>query len=192
MTDGGDARPTRQGRPGAGLLDPERVRRTDPLGQTVALFTTTRADLAFEELCAMAADERPDVIVAEMWDHVAPLVAEKLGIPWVVFAHSLLLDRRAVVTAGGSGTTPAALSRGLPLAFVPCIANQPLVASAVAGFGAGVGCDDPAKPAETVKTPLHEPEPRADARAASEWLGRRPASGAVLSTVRDRIGVSGR
>jgi UDP:flavonoid glycosyltransferase YjiC (YdhE family) len=44
-----------------------------------------------------------------------------------------------------SGTTLAALSRGLPLVFVPRIANQPLVASVVAGFGAGIVCDDTAK-----------------------------------------------
>jgi UDP:flavonoid glycosyltransferase YjiC (YdhE family) len=61
---------------------------SDLLDATVALFTTTRADMAFDELLALAADERPDVIVAEMWDYVAPLVARRLGIPWVTFVHS--------------------------------------------------------------------------------------------------------
>jgi hypothetical protein len=48
--------------------------------------------MAYDELCALAADERPDVIVAEMRDYVAPLVARRLGIPWVAFVHSP--DRR--------------------------------------------------------------------------------------------------
>src|SRR5881394_3514525 len=61
---------------------------SDLLDATVALFTTTRADLTFDRLCELAADERPDVIVAEMWDYVAPLVARRLGIPWVTFTHS--------------------------------------------------------------------------------------------------------
>ncbi|MDH6627566.1 UDP:flavonoid glycosyltransferase YjiC (YdhE family) [Streptomyces sp. LBL] len=299
------------------------------LDATVAMFTTTRADMAFDELCAIATDERPDVIVAEMWDYVAPLVARRLGIPWVTFVHSpataidavleggmvkaleqrelttpaplatvqlwpdwlesernaapeeaelaigatpyttsavvdipafdgerpvvlvtfgtvvddvallnsavrgvldagadalvttgfaagpeaiegieadsdrvravpfapigQLLDRvQAVVAAGGSGTTLAALSRGLPLAFVPRIANQPQVASVVAGFGAGVVCDDPAKLTTTVEQLLAEPGLRAQARAASDLLARRPAPDAVWSALRDRIGVSGR
>lgn len=291
------------------------------LDETVALFTTTRADMAFEALCDLVADEQPDVIVAEMWDYIAPLVAQRLGIPWVTFVHSpataidailagglasaadrlglavptpaaavqlwpewleseqrapreepgfaigaspydtsvvtdipafdgerpvvlvtlgtvvadpallnaavravldsgadalvttgftagpevvegdadrvravrfaplgQLLDRvQAVVTAGGSGTTLAALSRGLPLAFVPRIANQPLVASAVAGFGAGVVCDE-AKLAAAVETLLHEPALGAQARAAAGLLDRRPAPDAVWSALRDVIG----
>ncbi|MER7728977.1 hypothetical protein [Streptomyces sp. NPDC096323] len=58
------------------------------LDANVALFTTIRADMAFDALYALAIDERPDVIVAEMWDYVAPLVARRLGIPLVTFVHS--------------------------------------------------------------------------------------------------------
>jgi len=42
---------------------------------TVALFTTTRANLAFGELSALVARERPDVIVAEM------LLRRRIGVP---------------------------------------------------------------------------------------------------------------
>ncbi|WP_290058430.1 glycosyltransferase [Amycolatopsis solani] len=297
--------------------------RTDSdrlLDTTVALFTTTRADLAFDELCEVVADERPDVIVAEMWDYVAPLVARRLDIPWVSFVHSpatpvdaalhsglvmaleqrelamparlatvqlwpewleqhprgegaamaigtspydtsarmdvpafddgrlvvlvtlgtvvedpellgaavrgvldaganalvtsgftvtpeqvggeagrvhvvsfapisQLLDRvQAVVTAGGSGTTLAALSRGLPLVFVPRIANQPLVASLVSGFGAGTVCEDPATLTAAVSAMLHEPSLRTRAEAASELLGRRPTPDEVWPALRRRLG----
>ncbi|MGW1215959.1 glycosyltransferase [Streptomyces sp. NPDC002499] len=316
----------------------------DALDGTVALFTTARADLAFDELCETVRDERPDVIVAEMRDYVAPLIAQRLGIPWVTFVHGpatavdavleaglasaaeqhqlpvpvraatvelwpawleseqipahqetalpmaadayntstvvdipafagtrpvvlvtlgtvvedgallnaavrgvldagadalvttgftlgpediegdsdriravrfapigQLLDRvQAVVTTGGPGTTLAALSRGLPLAFLPSdanrqrnanhpriasytgIANHQFVASAVAGFDAGVVCDDPTKLTAAVETVLHDAELRARARAAAEWLARRPAPDVVWSLLRDRLAESGR
>ncbi len=292
---------------------------SDLLDASVALFTTTRADLAFDELCELAAHERPDVIVAEMWDYVAPLVARRLDIPWVSFVHSpatpvdaalegglvraleqreltmparlaavrswpewleqntpaddaalaigtiphdtstqvglpsfdgnrpvvlvtlgtvvndlallnsavrgvldagadalvttgfstspeevegdpaqvhavpfapisQLLDRvQAVVTTGGSGTTLAALSRGLPLAFLPRIANQPLVASVVTDFGAGTVCEDPATMKAAVSMVLHEPQLRSRAEVAAELLDQRPKPGTVWSELRDRI-----
>jgi UDP:flavonoid glycosyltransferase YjiC (YdhE family) len=297
---------------------------SDLITATVNLFTTTRADMSFEALCDIATDERPDVIVAEMWDYTAPLVARRLGIPWATFVHSpattidavlhdgllkaldqrelslpakvasvqlwpqwleseqpaaqdetsldigaaaydtsaqtdippfsgerpvvlvtfgtvvddlalvntavravldsgadalvttgfaagpqdiegdperiravkfapigQLLDRaQAVLAAGGSGTTLAALSRGLPLAFVPRIANQPLVAAAVADFGAGVVCDDPDKLTAVVDNLLHAPALRERAEAASELLGKRPTPEQTWSQLRDRLNAS--
>lgn len=44
--------------------------------------------MAYDELRALAVDVRPDVIVAEMWDYLAPMVAWRLSIPWVTFVHS--------------------------------------------------------------------------------------------------------
>ncbi|WP_020124393.1 glycosyltransferase [Streptomyces canus] len=299
-----------------------RVDSSKLLEATVAMFTTVRADMAFDALRALVTDERPDVIVAEMWDYVAPLVARQLGIPLVTFVHSpatavdetlraglvraltqreltapaplatvqlwpewleseptaprgeatlairatphdtaevadipafdgtrpvvlvtlgtvvedltllnaavrgvldagadalvttgftvppeavesdpgrvravpfvpigQLLDRvQAVVAAGGSGTTLAALSRGLPMAFVPRIANQPIVAAAVAGFGAGVvSGEDPADVTSSVRTMLHEPGLRAGAQAASERLAGRPSPDEVWSALRERV-----
>jgi UDP:flavonoid glycosyltransferase YjiC (YdhE family) len=293
------------------------------LDSVVALFTTTRADMAYDELCALAADEHADLIVAEQFDYVAPLAAARLGIPWVTFVHSpadpiyaareasqqialeqraltmpsspaavqlwpewldsepagqarrgkvpiqavphntsavadlpafngngerptvlvtfgtvvddlallnhavravldagadalvttgftalpedvegapgrvhavpfapiaQLLDQvQAVVAAGGSGTTLAALSRGLPLAFVPRVANQPHVASTVASFGAGIVCQDPAELGPGVETLLHTPELRERARAASDLLGQRPTPDAAWSQLRGQI-----
>jgi UDP:flavonoid glycosyltransferase YjiC (YdhE family) len=103
-----------------------------------------------------------------------------------------LLGRvQAVVATGGSGTTLAALSRGLPLAFVPRMSNQPLNAAAVTGFGAGIVCvEDPANLTSAVERLLHEPGLRARASAASELLGQRPAPAAVWSALQDRIGTS--
>jgi UDP:flavonoid glycosyltransferase YjiC (YdhE family) len=289
----------------------------DLLAATVALFTTTYADLVFDDLVALVTAERPDVIVAEMWDFVTPLVAQRLGIPFVTFRHSpatvidpvlaagaakagaerglpeptpsatvqlwpewletvavtpsgstiaisssaydtatpvelpafagdrpvvlvtlgtvvddldllrsavravldsgadalvttgftatpddlqadparvravpfapigQLLDRvQAVVAAGGSGTTLATLSRGLPLLFVPTIANQPQVAAAVTDFGAGL---TPASLAAAVPTLLDDGDLRARAVAARDLLGDRPSPDAVWSTLRARV-----
>lgn len=334
----GDGLTTRAVRPSMPELLAENTRRSGQdvleyqsdssnlIDEVVALFTTTRADMTFDELREVAAREHPDVIVAEMWDYTAPLVAQHLGIPWVTFVHSpatpidavleagllktaeqremampirfatvqqwpewlegepdthhdeaalaiqatphntsvavdipafdgdrpvvlvtlgtvvddltllnsavsgvldagadalvttgftatpddiegdsgrvravpfapisQLLDRvQAVVAAGGSGTTLATLSRGLPMAFLPRIANQPLVASVVAGFGAGIVCDDQTKLTAAVEMLLQEPELRTRAGAAAELLDRRPTPDQVWSALRDRIGESAR
>ena len=289
----------------------------DLVAATVALFTTTYADVVLDDLLALAGDERPDVIVAEMWDFVTPLVAHKLGIPYVTFVHSpatvidavlaagaeqagvqrglpvpaaaatvqlwpewletlpvtpddsriaigssaydtatpvdiapftgerpvvlvtlgtvvadldllrsavhavvdagadalvttgftakpedldvdpervravsfapigQLLDRaQAVVAAGGSGTTLATLSRGLPMLFVPRIANQPQIAAAVTAFGAGV---TPDSLVESVPALLADPDLRARAAAARDRLAERPTPEAVWSTLRARL-----
>jgi hypothetical protein len=65
-----------------------------------------------------------------------------------------------------------------------------LIASVVAGFGAGVICEDPAKLTAAVEMLLHEPGLRARAGAASELLGQRPTPGTVWSALRGRIGAS--
>jgi UDP:flavonoid glycosyltransferase YjiC (YdhE family) len=289
----------------------------DLVAATVALFTTTYADVVFDDMLALAGAERPDVIVAEMWDFVTPLVAHKLGIPYVTFVHSpatvidavlaagaekagaerglpvptpaatvqlwpewletlpvtpdetriaisssaydtatpvdiaafsgdrpvvlvtlgtvvadlellrsavgavldagadalvttgftatpedlqadpervravpfapigQLLDRvQAVVAAGGSGTTLATLSRGLPMLFVPRIANQPQIAATVTAFGAGI---TPDSPAGSVAALLSDPDLRARAAEARERLAERPTPQAVWSTLLTRL-----
>lgn len=103
-----------------------------------------------------------------------------------------LLDRvQAVVAAGGSGTALATLSRGLPMAFVPRIANQPIVAAAVTDFGAGfVSGEDSVAVTSVVRRLLHEQGPRARAQAASERLGQRPSPDEVWSALRHRVHAS--
>jgi hypothetical protein len=71
--------------------------------------------------------------------------------------------------------------------LVPRIADQPLVASVVSGFGAGTVCDDPADLTAAVSMVLHAPELRARAEVASGLLERRPTPDAVWSALRDRM-----
>lgn len=70
-------------------------------------------------------------------------------------------------------------------------ANQPLIASAVTRFGAGLICDEhSADLASAAEALLHEPGLRARAQAASELLGQRLSPDAVWSELRGRVGVS--
>lgn len=61
------------------------------------IFSRTRVDLTFDAAAVTAKELRPDLIVADAFDLVAPLVAAAFGVPWV--AH------------GVSIAFPAALSR---------------------------------------------------------------------------------
>jgi len=285
----------------------------------VDLFTRTQADLAFDDALRVAADLAPDLIVAEMWDYVAPLVAAELDIPWATFFHSpdTLIDEplaaglqrafdergltprdrlasvqlwpdwlrlkghgtvadeiairsepydrdsgwtmsafasnrprvlvtlgtavddrtlltavvdavlaadvnilvtstlttspeslgfdparvqavsfvpigrlldgvRAVVTVGGSGTTIAALSRGLPLAFLPQFANQPVIAAAVSAFGAGVVSPDASGLTKAVTSVVSDARFRRAANDAAVRIAERPAPQSVWPILRDR------
>ncbi|MDR7280127.1 glycosyltransferase [Catenuloplanes atrovinosus] len=289
------------------------------LDSTVALFTTTYADLAFDELLRIAETERPDVIIGEQWDYLGPLAAQRLGIPWAVFHHSpatdidailtagaakagaqrglplpspiariqlwpewlettppsdpglpitstayntpvqadipaftgdrpvvlitlgtvvddlpllrtavhavldagadalvttgltatpadlgitdptrvravsfapiaqLLDHAHAVLAAGGSGTTLATLSRGLPLLFIPAIANQPLVASLVTTFGAGLVAAAPDDLATAIPTLLADPDLRTQAQTAQFRLASRLSPAVTWSTLLTKL-----
>jgi len=113
-------------------------------------------------------------------DEVAEDPARVRAVPFAPIGQ--LLDRvEAVVAAGGSGTTLAALSRGLPMLFVPRIANQPQVAAAVTAFGAGL---TPEPLDGAVSRLLGTPELRTRAEAARRRLADRPSPEAVWSTLR--------
>ena len=70
---------------------------------TVELFVGARLATTFDEALARAREFRPDLVVAEELDHVGPLVAAALDVPWV--AHGI------------SGGIPAPLRAPLAAAF---------------------------------------------------------------------------
>jgi UDP:flavonoid glycosyltransferase YjiC (YdhE family) len=72
--------------------------------------------------------------------------------PWVPM-DELLAEAAALVTHGGAGTTLAALAHGVPMAFVPMSADQPLNAELVAGHGAGIALEGSA---DAVRAGLRE------------------------------------
>ncbi|MDP9798421.1 UDP:flavonoid glycosyltransferase YjiC (YdhE family) [Catenuloplanes nepalensis] len=100
-----------------------------------------------------------------------------------------LLDHaQAVLAAGGSGTTLATLSRGLPLAFIPKIANQPLVASLVTTFGAALTIDTPDSLPAAIPALLTTPSLRDRATAAQSLLAERPSPATTWTALRSRLG----
>jgi UDP:flavonoid glycosyltransferase YjiC (YdhE family) len=93
----------------------------------------------------------------------------------------------AVVTHAGSGTTVAALSRGLPLVAVPLFADQPHNAERVQAAGAGVAVP-PEQVAErlpsAVATVLSDPTYARAARRIADDLVTLPTAGEVLARLR--------
>ena len=144
------------------------------LERTVASALQTGARLVVTTLSGIPADtfsfERDRVSVVEF----TPI-------------DDLLTGADAVITAGGSGTTLAALRRGLPIVFVPQIANQPVIADAVASYGAGVVCGDAGEVAEGLSTVLRLPAYAARAQHAAETLAARPTPATTWSALRPRI-----
>ncbi|MBK1783862.1 glycosyltransferase [Prauserella cavernicola] len=61
------------------------------VGAIVDMFVDTRIDLTYERALAVARQHRPDVVVGDTVDFVAPLVAAALGVPWVPFSVTTAL-----------------------------------------------------------------------------------------------------
>ncbi len=64
----------------------------------IDVLLKARVDLSFDGVLAAARAFRPDVIVAESTDFVAPLVASALGVPWV--AHGITMQLRPGLISG--------------------------------------------------------------------------------------------
>ncbi len=98
--------------------------------------------------------------------------------------QSVAMACDAVVTHGGSGTTIAALTRGLPQVVVPLFADQPHNAERIAAEGIGLAVDVRSA-AETlapaVRRVLDEPSFAARAREAATELAGLPSADEVLA-----------
>lgn len=63
--------------------DSPRVRRA-----SYELFTRTRIDMTLDAMRAVVRSHAPEVLLAEEWDYLAPVVAAEAGIPWFPVNHS--------------------------------------------------------------------------------------------------------
>ena len=109
---------------------------------------------------------------------VAPNVHVERWVPQgTVMAHA-----RAMVGHGGSGSTLAALSAGLPLAVLPLFADQPENADRVAALGAGLRVGATAALADAVSVLLEDPRYRLNARAVAAEIE-------LLPRVAEAVGV---
>ena len=98
--------------------------------------------------------------------------------------QSVAMACDAVVTHGGSGTTIAALTRGLPQVVVPLFADQPHNAERIAAEGIGLAVDvrsAAATLAPAVRRVLDEPSFAARAREAAAELAGLPSADEVLA-----------
>jgi UDP:flavonoid glycosyltransferase YjiC (YdhE family) len=93
----------------------------------------------------------------------------------------------AVVTHAGTGTTTAALSRGLPIVAVPLFADQPHNAAKVAQAGAGLAVEVPHGIGDlpaAVAAVLDDPSYAAAARRIAADLAMLPTAAEVLAQLR--------
>ncbi|WP_432838243.1 glycosyltransferase [Dactylosporangium sp. CA-092794] len=60
-------------------------------GEIIEFFVDTRLDLDLASVHAVAEAHRPDLIVGDVVDFVAPMVAAELGVPWAALNMSIAL-----------------------------------------------------------------------------------------------------
>lgn len=99
-------------------------------------------------------------------------------------AQSVAMACDAVVSHGGSGTTVAALTRGLPQVVVPLFADQPHNAERIAAEGIGLGVDVRSAAgalAPAVHRVLGEPSFGERAAAVAAGLASLPSADEVLA-----------
>lgn len=84
------------------------------VGPIVDMFRTTRTGLAFDDVLAVARDRRPDLIVADTIDLVAPLVAAAIDVPRVSFSVATALPpalEKGFRGAGAASHRPGGVGR---------------------------------------------------------------------------------
>lgn len=114
-------------------------------------------------------------------EDLGPVPANVHVEPWVpqgaVMAHAA-----AMVGHGGSGSTLAALTAGIPLAVLPLFADQPENAQRVSDLGAGLQVGNTAALADAVGELLEDPFYRLNARSVAAEI-------ATLAPVDEAVGV---
>lgn len=100
------------------------------------------------------------------------LPAERVSTVAFAPLDQLLRGVSVVVTAGGAGTVLGALDRGLPMALLPVLADQPVIAAAVAGAGLGLVCERPEALTAIVQQLITDTTFAHAARQAAERLTR--------------------
>lgn len=109
----------------------------------VTVGTTVRDRDALSALASsVAAAGFTTIVTAEAEELSADIDLDRVRAVGFVPLAKLLPQVDLVVTAGGSGTVLAALSRGLPMVVRPFFADQPWNAARLADMGAGIVIDD--------------------------------------------------
>lgn len=151
----------------------------------VSLGTAVADRDALQGLVAAALDAGADAIVTaprgiEMPEFHRPHVT------WVGFSplNNLLSHVDAVVSAGGTGTSLAALAEGLPLVIRPFLADQPWNAKRLQDREVAVVVDGQQDAAVAIRRVLTDPRYRANAQALQRTIAELPSAAEVLERVR--------
>jgi UDP:flavonoid glycosyltransferase YjiC (YdhE family) len=148
-------------------IEPGRPRALVTIGTTVdddAALSTLALSVAAAGFTAIVTARREDLPADIDQDRVRP-------VGFVPLAR-LLPQVDLVVTAGGTGTVLASLSRGLPMVIRPYIADHPWNAARLAYRGAAIAIDDVAEAGTAARRITENPA----YKEAAESLGAELAS----------------
>jgi UDP:flavonoid glycosyltransferase YjiC (YdhE family) len=159
----------------------------------VTVGTTVNDDAALSALVSSVAAAGFTVVVTARPDQLsADVDPRRVRAVGFVPLSRLLPAVDLVVTAGGTGTLLAALSRGLPMVVRPFIADQPWNAARLADLGAGIVVDDPAEAGDAARQLADNPKYREAARRAAVELGSMNSPEAALRELLDVAGLPAR
>jgi len=147
----------------------------------VSVGTTVNDNVALSTLASSVAAAGFTVIVTARAEELsADLDRDRVRPVGFVPLAKLLPQVDLVVTAGGTGTVLAALSRGLPMVIRPFVADQPWNAARIADIGAGIVIDDVAEAGTAARRIAENPAYREAARSVAAQLAALNSPDTVL------------
>lgn len=99
----------------------------------------------------------------------------------------LLQGVSVVVSTSGAGTALSALGYGLPMVLLPVLADQPVLAAALAALGVAIVCEDADQVAAGVKRVLTDPGFTVAAQAAAKRLAAARPPAEIWAVLQQRL-----
>jgi UDP:flavonoid glycosyltransferase YjiC (YdhE family) len=147
----------------------------------VTLGTTVNDSVALSALASsVAAAGFTTIVTAQREDLSADIDQDRVRPVGFVPLAKLLPRADLVVTAGGSGTVLASLSRGLPMVIHPFFADQPWNAARLAYVGAAIVIDDVAEAGTAARRITEYPAYREAAKSVATELASLNSADTVL------------
>ena len=147
----------------------------------VTLGTTVNDSVALSALASsVAAADFTAIVTAQREDLSADIDQDRVRPVGFVPLAKLLPQVDLVVTAGGTGTILASLSRGLPMVIRPFIADQPWNAARLAYRGAAIIIEDVAEAGTAARRIAENPAYREAAKSVAADLASLNSPDTVL------------
>jgi UDP:flavonoid glycosyltransferase YjiC (YdhE family) len=182
-------------RPAANEHGPAWDREPDPHpGRPCALVTlgtTVKDSVALSALASSVAAAGFTVLVTERREDLSADIDQDRVRPVGFVPLATLLPRcDLVVTAGGTGTVLASLSRGVPMVIRPFCADQPWNAARLARSGAAIVIDDVAEAGAAARRITENPAYSEAAESVAAELESLNSPGTVLRRLIDPASIS--